>query len=61
VYLQWSYIDILCFTCFSQTRATNPKVVFFGGQPHFEFNIKDLEFAMFWKPRAWLGDAMMDF
>jgi len=61
VYSPWSYINSLCFKCSSHIGATNPNVVFFGKQTHFEFNIKDSKFAKFWKPQAWLGDAMMDF
>jgi hypothetical protein len=34
---------------------------FFRGQPYFELHIKDSEFAKFWQPWAWLGDAMKDF
>ncbi len=55
MYQQWSYIDILCFRCSLETRATNPNVVFLEGQPHFEMNIVDSKFAKFWKPQAWLG------
>ncbi len=61
MYSQWSYINSLCFKCSSHIGATNPNVVFFVGQTHFEFNIKDSKFAKFWKPWAWLGDAMVVF
>jgi hypothetical protein len=52
VYQQWSEIDILCFRCSLETKATNPDVVFFGGQPHFELSIANLEFVKFWNPQA---------
>jgi hypothetical protein len=44
-----------------KTWATNPNIVFFGIQPHFELNIANSEFATFWQLQAWLGGSMMDF
>ncbi len=46
---------------FFDIGATNPNVLFFGGQPHFELNIAIAKFAKFWQPYAWLGGSTMDF
>jgi len=40
---------------FFENWGNKSQCCFFGRQPHFELNIADLEFAMFWKPHAWLG------